>query len=690
MKKVILIIASVLFLGLLNLGLQFPEPNSDHNLQFTFTIQPLRLNLTGAQFAPAFYKNGVVFSSSKRNNLNAGVLPLGNGASLYYAERNPDNSLNAPQKMKGKGMSGYEIASAFFTPNGKEIIFTRSKEKTIKPDETTWGLFFAPMTSETEWSANEPFAHNFNFYDVEQASLSPDGSMLFFVSDLQGGVGGTDMFVCYKIGNNWSRPENLGSRVNSIYNESHPFMTEDGTLYFSSAGFDNNADGLDIFYTKKVAGEWLHPVKLPAPLNSAKDDFGFIIKTDTYGIGYGYVASNRNEQTQLFSFSATILKQEQNIDGDQKLITSRDANIPHQFANNDQPIGKETLLNGIVGMNKLFFPQGKWHIIPETGNELEKLVFYMKQNPRLNVAIAVHTDSRGDDEANLQLSTKRANAIQTFLLSREVSAGRVTALGYGETQLQNYCRNGMNCSDEMHDQNNRVEIKATPESVFAVNWGTANYAGYTSNAHGQQVNYEEPVARTIDLQGADKGKLFYKVTVGPFDRIDNRVFYECRQIDNTPNYEDTPTGKFIVLGPFDNMQEAYRSKSYLELRGISKSQVNNISETALPRFQPIKNDVFDESSSDATFKIFVGPFKHVDNNTYHRFANLGTPIHIEYSTKGMMIVLGLYKNMNEVEQYKELVKERVASNKTKVMVYNDDEPVEETKKSWFNRLFSSK
>ncbi len=314
----------------------------------------------------------------------------------------------------------------------------------------------------------------------------------------------------------------------------------------------------------------------------------------------------------------------------------------------------------------------------------------MKQNPRLNVAIAVHTDSRGDDEANLQLSTKRANAVQTFLLSREISSNRVTALGYGETQLQNYCRNGMNCSDEMHDQNNRVEIKATPESVFAVNWGTANYSGYTANAHGQQVNYEEPVARTIDLQGADKGKLFYKVTVGPFDRIDNRVFYECRQIDNTPNYEDTPTGKFIVLGPFDNMQEAYRSKSYLELRGISKSQVNNISETALPRFQPIKNEVFEEGSSDATFKIFVGPFKHVDNNTYHRFANLGTPIHIEYTSKGMMIVLGPYKNMNEVEQYKELVKERVASNKTKVMVYNDDEPVEETKKSWFNRLFSSK
>lgn len=691
MKKTVFTIVFAGILGLVHLSLKFPETQiQDHKLQFTFNIEPVTLNLTGAQFAPAFFKNGVVFGNSKNyRQENSGVSPAGFSSLLYFAEMNSDHSLKSPQKIKGKGLVGFETSTAFFSPNGTDVILTRTKDKTGKTNETTQGLFFASMKSDTEVGDLEAFAHNFSHFDVKQAALSPDGSMLFFVSDLQGGVGGTDLYICYKIGSNWSRPENLGSKVNSIYNESFPFMTDDGTLYFSSAGFDNQTDGTDIFYTRKYAGEWLHPVKLPAPVNSAKDDFGFIIKSDSYGIGYGYFTSNRNDQTRLFSFKSTILKNEpevsEELDG---FITQSQYNNEAEYSDQSQSVGHEALLNGIVGMNKLFFPQGKWTIVPETGRELEKLVFYMNQNPRLSISIGVHTDSRGDDEANLQLSTKRANAIQTFLLSREISTSRVTALGYGETQLQNYCRNGMNCSDEMHEQNNRVEIKATPESVYAVNWGAANYSGYTAN--GQTVSYDVPVARDIDLQGADRGKLFYKVTIGPYDRIDNRVFYECRQIDHTLNFEDTPSGKFIVLGPFDNMQEAYRSKSYLEMRGISKAKVNNISEPALTRFQPVSKELFDESSTDATFQIFVGPFKHVDNNTYHRFANLGTPIHIEYSPKGMMIVLGPYKTMNDVEQYKELVKERVSSNKTKVVVYNDDKPVEEKQQKNRFRLFSKK
>lgn len=679
--RILLLIAVVSLIAAVN-----PEQRGAYNpsvadITFNFTVQPININGNGADFAPAFYENGIVFCSSKRDNLRFGTMSVGNDLSLYYATKNADNTFKSPQKMKGKGMNGFEAGPAFITPNHKQIIFTRNKDKSVKDEDATWGLYFADLTADTEWGEADHFAHNFNQFDVQQPSLSPDGNILYFVSDIAGGVGGTDIYMCYKIGNSWSRPENLGSKVNSIYNESFPFMSSDGTLYYSSAGFDNT-DGVDIFYTRKIAGEWLAPVKLPAPVNSAKDDFSFIISLDQTGAGYGYFASDRNGNTDLFSFTVAISKQEPfaglQTGGNDIAMARSVSGDGGQMISNSQPIGKKVMLNGIIGMNKIYFPQGRSHIIPEAARELDKLVAYMVQNPRLNIEISVHTDARGDDDANLQLSTKRANSIQAYLMSNNIDGSRITSLGYGETQLLNYCRNGMNCSDDMHDQNNRVEVRATPESEFAVNWGTLNYNG---GAVTQSASLNEPVSRSIDmLSAADNGKLFYKLTIGPFERIDNRTFYECRQLDNNLSYEDSPKGKLVVLGPYENMQEAYRNKAYLESRGIQRTQVNSISSSAMQRYELPKDELFEETDNEATYEIHVGPFKHVDNNTYHRFANLGTPLHIEYTNKGMMIVLGPYKNMSDVDQYRELVKQRVSSNKTKVQVFNDDEPVLVSKK----------
>lgn len=685
MKKYLILAITTISIGLLSLTFQQPKQAVENTLQYNFAVQPLALNTDAAQFAPAFYQNGIVYSSAKTDAFQNGILPVGNNANLYYTQLLEGNAFKKPVKLKGKDEAGFETAGACFTPSGNQIIYTRNKDKSEKNESATWGLYFASING-TAWGESEPFVHNFKQYDVMQASLSADGNMLFFVADLQGGVGGTDIYLCYKVGNSWTRPENLGSRVNSIYNESYPFMAADGTLYFASSGFDSGIDGLDIFYTRKTAGEWDIPQKLPTPANSAKDDFGFIIKTDDNGNGIGYLTSNRNGKTGLFSFTVTITRTETAMFAHADMPVSREVSLPD--ATSATMSGKEALLNGIIGMNKLFFPTGKWHLVAETSRELDKLAFYMEQNPKLSVSIGVHTDSRGDDEANLQLSAKRANAIQTYLLGKNIAANRITAMGYGETQLLNYCRNGMNCNDEMHDQNNRVEVKATAESVFTVNWGNANY---NNVAFADNATNEEPIARTIDRQSGDvNGKLLYKLTVGPFERIDNRVFYECRQIDNTPTYEDSPKGKFVVLGPFDNMQEAYRSKAYLETRGIHRAQVNSVSTSALERYQPPKNNLFEDKDSDAAYQIYIGPFKHVDNNTYHRFANLGTPLHVEYTPKGMMIVLGPYKTMNEVEQYKDLVKERIATNKTKVVVYNENEQMPEQPTNWWAKLWQKK
>jgi len=67
--------------------------------------------------------------------------------------------------------------------------------------------------------------------------------------------------------------------------------------------------------------------------------------------------------------------------------------------------------------------------------------------------------SRGNDDYNLKLSQRRADAAVNYLVSKGISRSRLVAKGYGETRLLNHCGNGVNCSEEQHQENRRTEIK---------------------------------------------------------------------------------------------------------------------------------------------------------------------------------------------------------------------------------------
>lgn len=90
---------------------------------------------------------------------------------------------------------------------------------------------------------------------------------------------------------------------------------------------------------------------------------------------------------------------------------------------------------------------------------LEKIVTLMKKNPKLEIEIRSHTDSRGDDEVNLNLSSTRASSVAQYIINRGVSANRITSKGYGETELKNDCVNGANCTESQHQENRRTEFK---------------------------------------------------------------------------------------------------------------------------------------------------------------------------------------------------------------------------------------
>ena len=82
----------------------------------------------------------------------------------------------------------------------------------------------------------------------------------------------------------------------------------------------------------------------------------------------------------------------------------------------------------------------------------------MRNHAYINIEIAVHTDSRGDDTYNLILSQKRARKAKEFLTQMGIDNQRISAKGYGERQLLNQCKNNVKCSRKQHEENRRTEI----------------------------------------------------------------------------------------------------------------------------------------------------------------------------------------------------------------------------------------
>ena len=147
---------------------------------------------------------------------------------------------------------------------------------------------------------------NSNDYSTGHPALSPDNTRLYFVSDMAGGSGGTDLYVVdYHGDNNWGTPVNLGREVNTEGNEMFPFMDANGNMYFASDGHEG-LGGLDVFFAEMKDGIAYRGVhNLGSPINSDKDDFGLICNAERSS---GYFSSNRKQgifDDNIYGFTKT-------------------------------------------------------------------------------------------------------------------------------------------------------------------------------------------------------------------------------------------------------------------------------------------------------------------------------------------------------------------------------------------------
>jgi len=115
----------------------------------------------------------------------------------------------------------------------------------------------------------------------------------------------------------------------------------------------------------------------------------------------------------------------------------------------------------VVRLDNIYYDYKKWDIRPDAGLELNKLVQILKDNPTMKIELGSHSDSRGSDQYNLDLSDKRAKSAAAYIISQGISGDRLYGKGYGESLILNRCKNGVECSDEEHQFNRRTEFKIT-------------------------------------------------------------------------------------------------------------------------------------------------------------------------------------------------------------------------------------
>lgn len=117
-------------------------------------------------------------------------------------------------------------------------------------------------------------------------------------------------------------------------------------------------------------------------------------------------------------------------------------------------------LNEGIKIRNIYYDLAKWDIRPDAAKELDKLIVMLESNPSLVVELGSHTDARGTDWSNNQLSDKRAkSAVKYILDNSNIPATRLSGKGYGETELVNDCKDGVKCSERKHQENRRTELK---------------------------------------------------------------------------------------------------------------------------------------------------------------------------------------------------------------------------------------
>jgi len=438
------------------------------------------LNSKYSDYGTNVFQGNIIFASSRKHKKNGKAITSWNNqhfTSIYaYSEG------EQPTLFLENVNSRINESTPAFTKDGKTVYFTRNnflKKRGYSKNKSTLLKIYRAQLVNGKWRNVRELPFCSNDYSVAHPALSPDEKTLYFASDMPGGLGSSDIWkVEIKKNGTFGKPINLGPTVNTSERESFPFVSADNELYYASNG-KLGLGGLDIFVSEITEDEnYKEAVNIGKPINSSMDDFGFFINTADNS---GFFTSNRpggKGDDDIYSFRKIKDLDQDKIEEeieiilepniDKVIVVDVDINInlpnsnSENFSQNNNPFEPKIGMDLGEFLNVIIhFDLDKWNIRKDATIELEKIFQTMQDYPKIKVDVRSHTDSRQTHKYNEKLSDRRAKSTRNWLIQKGISPDRLTAKGYGETQLVNHCADEVTCSEEEHQANRRSEFIIT-------------------------------------------------------------------------------------------------------------------------------------------------------------------------------------------------------------------------------------
>ena len=487
-----------------------------------YTVDKTDINSEFYDYGPSFFGKKIVFTSSRsEGNTNPKIhdWTKQNFTDLFVTSIDNEGKLVGVENFSNEINTKFNESSPIFTKDGKTMYFTRNnynngKKRKSNDKETILEKIYKAELVDGKWTnvTELPFCND--NYSTAHPALSPDEKTMYFASDMPGTFGLSDLFkVAIDANGKFGTPENLGATINTEGRETFPFVDADNNLFFASNGHPG-LGGLDIFEAKYVNKQFQNPENVGKPINSPKDDFGYINNDKL-----GFFSSNRdggvgfddiytfkicthklsglitdidtrmilpNSKVILFDDKMTQINEmmssdkgyyEFDINCDKKYFVRAskeeyetkekvfepvneqgESKLNIELKRNIIPIEEGTDLAKVFDISIIYFDLDKWNIRPDAALDLEKIIAVMKQYPTMVIDIRSHTDSRQTHKYNELLSDRRAKSTLEFMVKNGIERKRLTAKGYGETQLINNCSDGVPCSEADHQKNRRSEF----------------------------------------------------------------------------------------------------------------------------------------------------------------------------------------------------------------------------------------
>jgi outer membrane protein OmpA-like peptidoglycan-associated protein len=477
-------------------------------------IEKVNLNTTQSDFGPSFVEDELWFSAFTDEEIRR--LAKGDNKDIFYnlynVKTDIEGNVTGTKNVQFETISaGYHAGPVSYCEKTQELFVTLSNfdnpeisNNVYQKAEIRLKIIITKKINGI-WTVTEEFPYNNPLYSVGHPAISVTGDTLFYASNKpDSGYGESDIYMSVRKNGKWGEPVNMGEKVNSAFDEMFPFFFDGSVLFYSTNKAKNKKDDFNLMYICK-ADDSFGDSKSLDEFNTKKDDFGLIIHSKGK---VGYFVSRRNggmgdddiykvtfkgehnlelvvmDKKTLQNIQKPKVKFSDNLTGNVKgnllirllpenstLLVTSEIEGYQNTSINITTVGKPYgIIRDTIWVEKvevgqkfvlenIFYDYDKWDILPESEVELNKLITVLNDNPSWKVELGSHTDARGSDSYNEILSQKRSDSAVDYIIKNGISKDRIIAKGYGESQLINHCKNGVECPDEVHRQNRRTEFK---------------------------------------------------------------------------------------------------------------------------------------------------------------------------------------------------------------------------------------